>query len=73
MAVEESGEQVAVYFDVMGFPSGRERDVIGQYVELLTNHRLVRAPSSILCGCVENSFTRSVIKITTRLNKTPSY
>lgn len=39
----EEHEQVAVYFDVMGFPSRRGRDVIGQGLAVLTNQRLVRA------------------------------
>lgn len=39
----EENEQVAVYFDVTAFPSRRGRDVIGQDLAVLTNHRLMRA------------------------------
>lgn len=54
----EEHEQVAVYFDVMGFPSRRGRDVIGQDLAVLTNQRLIRAA---LASCVKNVFICSVI------------
>lgn len=44
----EEREQVAVYFDVMGFPSRKGRDVIGQDLCVLTNQRLIRAAFPLL-------------------------
>lgn len=56
-------EQVAVHADVVGFPSRRGRDVIGQDLAVSANQRLVRAApphppqlSSLPSGCVENVF-----------------
>lgn len=75
----EEREQVAVYFDAMGFPSRRGRDVIGQGLAVLTNQRLVRPASPLiiqhpvrLCGECLHMFCDKHIKRRTLVN-TPSH